>query len=52
MTALAAPPTRYARSGEARIAFQGDWRRAAIIFGQPAPEGDDESEAPSARPDE
>ena len=35
MTALAAPPTRYARSGEARIAFQviGDGQPDVVVVG-------------------
>jgi class 3 adenylate cyclase len=38
MTALAAPPTRYARSGEARIAFQviGDGPPDVVVVGGPA----------------
>jgi hypothetical protein len=38
MTALAAPPTRYARSGEARIAFQvmGDGPPDLVVIGGPA----------------
>jgi class 3 adenylate cyclase len=38
MTALAVPPTRYARSGEARIAFQviGDGPPDVVVVGGPA----------------